>query len=92
MWAAHGLGSRVEDGTARAGSASDAGRRARDRSPSQRGGTLSATAQDGIVRTVIGGGLRDTTHPSYQAWSYAELLRDFNEAVGCEAVRRPFGR
>ena len=43
--------------------------------------TAEATAQDGIVRTVIGGGLRDTTHPSYQAWSYAELLRDFNEAV-----------
>jgi hypothetical protein len=36
---------------------------------------------DGVVRTVLGGGLRDTPHPSYQAWSYAELLRGFNEAV-----------
>ncbi len=36
---------------------------------------------DGLVRTFIGGAERDTAHPSYQAWSYAELLRDFNQAV-----------
>jgi hypothetical protein len=39
------------------------------------------TPMDGVVRTVLGGGLRDTPHPSYQAWSYAELLRGFNEAL-----------
>lgn len=39
------------------------------------------TPMDGIVRTVIGGAPRDTAHPSYQAWSYAELLRGFNTAV-----------
>jgi len=39
------------------------------------------TPMDGIVRTVIGGGPRDTPHPSYQAWGYAELLRGFNAAV-----------
>jgi len=39
------------------------------------------TPRDGIVRTFLGGGVRDTTHPSYQAWSYVELLRDFNEEV-----------
>jgi len=33
------------------------------------------------VRTFIGGGLRDTQHPSYQAWSYARHLSDFNEYV-----------
>jgi len=43
--------------------------------------TAEATAMDGVVRTVLGGGLRDTAHPSYQAWSYAELLRGFNETV-----------
>jgi DUF2075 family protein len=43
--------------------------------------TAEPTPMDGIVRTVIGGGPRDTPHPSYQAWSYAELLRGFNTAV-----------
>ena len=43
--------------------------------------TAEATGMDGIVRTVLGGGVRDTTHPSYQAWSYADLLRHFNESV-----------
>jgi len=42
--------------------------------------TAEPTPMDGIVRTVIGGGPRDTPHPSYQAWSYAELLRGFNES------------
>lgn len=40
--------------------------------------------KDGIVEKVItylGGGLRETTHPSYQAWSYSRLLKDFNESV-----------
>ena len=39
------------------------------------------TDRDGIVRTRFAGGEVDTSHPSYQAWSYALLLRDFNEAV-----------
>ena len=43
--------------------------------------TAEATPMDGVVRTALGGGLRDTAHPSYQAWSYAELLRSFNESV-----------
>lgn len=36
---------------------------------------------DGIVRTRFAGGEAVTSHPSYQVWSYAALLRDFNEAV-----------
>ena len=36
---------------------------------------------DGIVRAVLGGAPRDTLHPSCQAWSYAELLRGFNESI-----------
>lgn len=37
--------------------------------------------QDGIVRTIIGGSKVNTTHPSYQAWSYASLINDYNEDV-----------
>jgi len=43
--------------------------------------SATSTGKDGIVNTVLGGGLRDVPHPSYQAWSYASLLTDFNEAV-----------
>ena len=37
--------------------------------------------QDGIVRTFTGGALREVPHPSYQAWSYAAYIEDFNENV-----------
>jgi len=37
--------------------------------------------EDGIVTTALGGGCRKTTHPSYQAWSYASMIRNFNEEV-----------
>jgi DUF2075 family protein len=43
--------------------------------------TASATAKDAMVITQLGKGLRETIHPSYQAWSYATLLEGFNEAV-----------
>ena len=43
--------------------------------------TAQKTNLDGIVKTLLGGGIRETIHPSYQAWSYACLLNDFNEAV-----------
>lgn len=33
------------------------------------------------VRTKLGGKLREMPHPSYQAWSYAQLISQFNEAV-----------
>jgi len=39
------------------------------------------TDKDGIVSTFVGGAQREVSHPSYQAWSYAALLEDFNEAV-----------
>lgn len=41
--------------------------------------------KDGVVRTVLGGGLRDT-HPSYQVWSYAALLENFNETVERDSI------
>ena len=39
------------------------------------------TEMDGIVKTRFEHGLKETSHPSYQAWSYAALLEGFNEAV-----------
>ena len=37
--------------------------------------------KDGVVKTYLGGGIRETTHPSYQVWSYASLIRNFNQTV-----------
>lgn len=37
------------------------------------------TNKDAIVKTFLGGRERETEHPSYQAWTYASLLRDYNE-------------
>ena len=34
---------------------------------------------DGLVETYTGGANRRVVHPSYQAWSYAEMIRDYNE-------------
>ncbi|MCZ8131673.1 MAG: DUF2075 domain-containing protein [Steroidobacteraceae bacterium] len=39
------------------------------------------TPMDGVVRTRFANGEADTSHPSYQSWSYAELLRNFNATV-----------
>jgi len=41
----------------------------------------SVPGKDAIVRTMFRGGLHETTHPSYQAWSYARMIEDYNEAV-----------
>ncbi len=38
-------------------------------------------SKDALVSTYTGGGMRQVVHPSYQAWSYAMLLSDYNEAV-----------
>ncbi|MFC6991643.1 DNA/RNA helicase domain-containing protein [Haladaptatus sp. GCM10025707] len=43
--------------------------------------TEAVEDKDGIVRTLLGGGIRETTHPSYQASSYAQLLKDFNTRI-----------
>jgi DUF2075 family protein len=47
---------------------------------------VGVTDKDAVVTTLLGGGVRETTHPSYQAWSYAQLLRDFNVAVEENAI------
>lgn len=37
--------------------------------------------QEAIVETFTGGANRRVVHPCYQAWSYAALIRDYNEYV-----------
>ncbi len=37
--------------------------------------------QDAIVETFTGGALRKVVHPSYQAWSYAAMIYDYNQNV-----------
>jgi hypothetical protein len=44
------------------------------------------TDRDGIVSTRFAQGEADVNHPSYQAWSYASLLTNFNEAVYDSAI------
>lgn len=36
---------------------------------------------DGIVKTLLGGRIRETVHPSYQSLSYKRYLENFNEAL-----------
>lgn len=48
--------------------------------------TASMTDKDGIVETVINKGPKETPHPSYQVWSYASLLRNFNETVETDQI------
>src|SRR5699024_10447277 len=43
--------------------------------------------KDGVVSTYVGGGLRTVPHPSYQAWSYAALINDFNENVQVNSIK-----
>ncbi|RKT01629.1 DUF2075 domain-containing protein [Chryseobacterium defluvii] len=45
------------------------------------------TDRDGIVQTRLGGGMVDTSHPSYQAYSYAALLNGFNETIEEENIK-----
>lgn len=37
--------------------------------------------KDGIINTFLGKNIRETVHPSYQVWSYATLLRNFNQTI-----------
>ena len=37
--------------------------------------------QDAIVETYTGGAIRKVVHPSYQAWSYAAMIYDYNQNV-----------
>ncbi|WMT18102.1 DUF2075 domain-containing protein [Parageobacillus toebii] len=43
--------------------------------------------KEAIVKTVINRHLVETTHPSYQAWSYASLIKDYNENVQNDDIK-----
>ena len=47
---------------------------------------VKTTSKDAVVSTYLSRTERDVAHPSYQAWSYASLLEDFNEAVSKEPI------
>lgn len=42
--------------------------------------------KEAIVRTVINRSMVETTHPSYQAWSYAALIKDYNQNVQEDSI------
>ena len=37
--------------------------------------------KDAMVETYTGNAVREVVHPSYQAWSYSMLIRDYNQSV-----------
>jgi DUF2075 family protein len=43
--------------------------------------TSSLSNKDGLIFTQLGKGVREVSHPSYQVWAYACLLKDYNEYV-----------
>ncbi|MEO6513125.1 MAG: DUF2075 domain-containing protein [Candidatus Saccharimonadales bacterium] len=45
------------------------------------------TEKDGVVRTRFKHGEKETSHPSYQAWSYKCLLEDYNQTVQEEGIQ-----
>ncbi|MEO5949866.1 MAG: DUF2075 domain-containing protein [Candidatus Saccharimonadales bacterium] len=46
----------------------------------------SLTDKDGVVSTRFRHGVKETSHPSYQAWSYKCLLEDYNQTVQDEEI------
>lgn len=43
--------------------------------------------KEDIVKTPMGGGLVETQHPSYQAWSYASFIQDYNTSIEEERIQ-----
>ena len=41
---------------------------------------------DALVETFVGGANRRVVHPSYQAWSYAQMIADYNSVAQDEKV------
>jgi DUF2075 family protein len=54
----------------------------------KRWSSSTLTEKDGVIKAWRGGPKVETEgpHPSYQAWSYAALLKDFNEAVEARGI------
>ena len=42
---------------------------------------MAVDGKDGLVETFVGKSNKLLVHPSYQAWSYAMLIKDYNQAV-----------
>jgi DUF2075 family protein len=42
--------------------------------------------KDGVITTQVGRHYGEHTHPSYQAWSYANLLQNFNQTVAEDKI------
>lgn len=38
-------------------------------------------SKEAVVKTHLQGRMVETTHPSYQAWSYVSMIEDYNEDV-----------
>lgn len=47
---------------------------------------VRSTPKDAIVQTFVGGAVREVTHPSYQAWTYAALIKDYNADVQDQGI------
>lgn len=43
--------------------------------------TESVEEKDGIIKTILGGSMNETVHPSFQAWSYVQVINDYNMCV-----------
>ncbi len=41
----------------------------------------AVSGKDALVETYTGNAVRQVVHPSYQAWSYAALITDYNQAI-----------
>jgi DUF2075 family protein/DNA replication protein DnaC len=48
--------------------------------------TAELSEKEGIIKTALGKGLHETSHPSYQAWGYAAMLKDFNATIQKEKM------
>jgi DUF2075 family protein len=44
------------------------------------------TDKDAVVVCYVGRGEREVAHPSYQAWTYASLLQDFNQVITTDDI------
>ncbi|WNY24729.1 DUF2075 domain-containing protein [Methanolapillus millepedarum] len=42
---------------------------------------VEPTEKEDIVKTFVGKAVREAAHPSYQAWSYQQMIHDMNMAV-----------
>lgn len=42
---------------------------------------------DGLVETYTGHAIRRVVHPSYQVWTYAQMIKDYNTSVQDHSIR-----